>query len=140
MREIFGAQVIDIVTFDANRNVITDKYSYEKGDRTLVGERKPTGFRKHVIQTGNILVHNENMENAIKEYENEILIGDMPKSHVYVPMLADGKVKGVISLQNLDHEHAFSESDVSLLTTLTNSMSVALESARLSDETTRLLA
>jgi GAF domain-containing protein len=139
MREIFGAQVIDIVTFDANRNVIIDKYSYEKGDRTLVGERKPTGFRKHVIQTGSVLVHNENVDQAMKEYENEIIIGDMPKSQIYVPMIADGRVKGIISLQNLDHEHAFSESDISLLTTLTNSMSVALESARLFDETTRLL-
>jgi GAF domain-containing protein/CheY-like chemotaxis protein len=139
IREIFKAQVIDIVTFDANRNVIIDKYSYEKGDRTLVGERKPTGFRKHVIQTGALLVHNENVADAIKEYGNEIIIGETPKSQIYVPMLADGKVKGVISLQNLDEEHAFSDSDVSLLTTLTNSMSVALESARLFDETARLL-
>ncbi|MEO6814411.1 MAG: GAF domain-containing protein, partial [Ginsengibacter sp.] len=130
---------IDIVTFDSNRNVITDKYSYEKGDRTLIGERKPMGFRKHVIQTGTLLLHNENVEAAMKEYENVILIGETPKSQIYVPMLADGRVKGVISLQNLDHENAFSESDVSLLTTLTNSMSVALESARLFDETARLL-
>lgn len=139
IREIFNAQVIDIVTFDANRNVIADKYSYEKGDRTLVGERKPTGFRKHVIQTGVLLVHNEDVAEAMKEYGNEIIIGETPKSQIYVPMLADGRVKGVISLQNLDHENAFSESDVSLLTTLTNSMSVALESARLFDETARLL-
>jgi GAF domain-containing protein/CheY-like chemotaxis protein len=139
MREIFKAQVIDIVTFNPERNVITDKYSYEKGDRTLVGERKPTGFRKHVIQTGALLVHNENVADALKEYDNEIIIGETPKSHIYVPMLADGKVKGIISLQNLDHENAFSDSDVSLLTTLTNSMSVALESARLFDETARLL-
>ena len=49
------------------------------------------------------------------------------------------KLKAIISLQNLDHENAFSDSDVSLLTTLANSMSVALESARLFDETNRLL-
>ena len=36
-------------------------------------------------------------------------------------------------------ENAFSESDVRLLETLANSMSVALENARLFDETTRLL-
>ena len=46
---------------------------------------------------------------------------------------------GIVSLQNLDKEHAFSESDVSFLTTLVNSMSVALENARLFDETNRLL-
>src|SRR6266536_1592643 len=39
----------------------------------------------------------------------------------------------------MDHEHAFSDSDVRLLQTLANSMSVALENARLFDETQRLL-
>jgi len=45
----------------------------------------------------------------------------------------------MISLQNLDIEHAFSDSDVNLLTTLGQRMTVALESARLLDETNRLL-
>jgi GAF domain-containing protein len=46
----------------------------------------------------------------------------------------------VISLQNLDREDAFSEQDVRLLSTLAASLSVALENARLFDETKRLLA
>ena len=139
IREIFDAQVIDIVTYDKKLNLIEDRYSYEKGDRTLLGPRQPKGFRKHVIQTGQFLFHNENVEQKTREYDNEILIGQMPKSQLYVPMIAGGEVKGIISLQNLDHEQAFSQSDVSLLTTLANSMSVALESARLFDETKRLL-
>ena len=40
-----------------------------------------------------------------------------------------------ISLQNLDHEHAFSDAEVRLLTTLAGSLSVALENARLFEET-----
>jgi GAF domain-containing protein/DNA-binding response OmpR family regulator len=139
IREIFNAQVIDIVTYDPSKNLIEDQYAYEKGDRTILGPRAPKGFRKHVLETGELLLHNENVAKAVQEFENEILIGEMPKSQVYVPMIAGGKVKGVISLQNLDQEHAFSESNISLITTLANSMSVALESARLFDETTRLL-
>src|SRR6266496_2451322 len=139
MREIFNAQVIDIVTYDKSANLIEDRYSYEKGDRTLIPPRKPSGFRKHVIETKQLLWHNENVEQVMRAFSNDIVIGDMPKSQVYVPMIAGGEVTGVISLQNLDQEHAFSESNVSLLTTLANSMSVALESARLFDETNRLL-
>jgi signal transduction protein with GAF and PtsI domain len=47
-------------------------------------------------------------------------------------------VTGVISVQSYE-KHAFSENDVRLLQTLANSMSVALENARLFDETQRLL-
>ncbi|HSU28922.1 MAG TPA: GAF domain-containing protein, partial [Chitinophagaceae bacterium] len=139
IRNIFEAQVIDIVTYDAKNNVIEDQYAFEKGDRTLLGTREPKGFRKHVIDTGQLLLHNENVEKAMKDFGNEVLIGEMPKSQMYIPMIAGGEVKGIISLQNLDREHAFSDSDVSLITTLANSMSVALESARLFDETARLL-
>ena len=56
-----------------------------------------------------------------------------------MPLIAGDEVTGVISLQNLDREHAFTEADVRLLQTLANSMSVALENARLFAETQRLL-
>jgi K+-sensing histidine kinase KdpD/DNA-binding response OmpR family regulator len=139
MREIFDVQVIDIVTYDKQRNLIEDRYAFEKGDRTKLGLREPKGIRKHVIESKQSVVINDDMEKAQVEYDNVVLIGDPAKSGVFVPMIAGGEVTGVISLQNLNEEHAFSESDVSLLSTLTNSMSVALESARLFDEMNRLL-
>ena len=54
---------------------------------------------------------------------------------VFVPMVVGDSVRGYVSLQNLDRENAFSDSDVRLLSTLANSMSVALENARLFNET-----
>src|SRR5436853_27223 len=44
----------------------------------------------------------------------------------------------MIILTNMERESAFSDSDVRLLQTLANAMSVALENARLFDETQRL--
>ncbi|TMI04568.1 MAG: hypothetical protein E6H46_07040 [Betaproteobacteria bacterium] len=54
-------------------------------------------------------------------------------------MLVGTEVRGVIGLDNVDRENAFSDSDVRLLTTLASSMSVALENARLFEETKILL-
>jgi GAF domain-containing protein len=51
--------------------------------------------------------------------------------------LAGEEAVGVIGLGNWDREDAFDESDVQLLTTLASSMGVAIENARLLDETQR---
>ena len=51
--------------------------------------------------------------------------------------MGGGRAIGRISLQNLDREHAFSEADARLLTTLAASLSVTLENLRLFDEAQR---
>jgi GAF domain-containing protein len=53
-------------------------------------------------------------------------------------LVTGDQARGLINLASMK-EHAFSNSDVRLLQTLANSMSVALENARLFDETQRLL-
>src|SRR5947207_12899111 len=64
-----------------------------------------------------------------------VVSGELAKSVLFVPLMVGNHAIGRISLQNLDHEHAFSENDVRLLTTLAGSLSVALENARLFEET-----
>ena len=56
-----------------------------------------------------------------------------------MPILAGDRVLGVIALESLERD-AYDEGDVRLLSTLASSMGVALENARLFDETKRLLA
>ncbi len=139
IREIFKAQVIDIVTYDRTISKIEDRYSFEKGDRTLLGQREPTGFRKQLIDTGKAIIINKDYDRLSAESGNKVLIGDHPKSFILVPLTSGNAINGMISIQNLDKENTFSETDINLITTLANSMSIALENARLFDETTRLL-
>jgi signal transduction histidine kinase/DNA-binding response OmpR family regulator len=61
--------------------------------------------------------------------------GEPAKSALFVPLIVGGVAMGRISLQNLDHEYAFDEADVRLLVTLAGSLSVALDNARLFEET-----
>ena len=56
-----------------------------------------------------------------------------------VPLMSGGQTRGIMQLMDVQREHAYSDSDVRLLETLAASMSVALENARLFDETQRLL-
>jgi len=57
------------------------------------------------------------------------------RSAVFVPFLRGAELHGVMGVINQEREFAFNESDVHLLETIASSMSVALENARLFDET-----
>jgi GAF domain-containing protein len=69
-----------------------------------------------------------------------VLSGEPIKSALFVPLVGGGRVTGVVSLQNVDRTHAFSEDDERLLTTLAGSLSVALDNARLLHETRQRVA
>lgn len=131
VREIFNVQVMDIVTYDPESNLISMPYSYEKGDLSVITPREPYGFRLHVINSQAPFLINQNFSELAAQYDNPVLTGDWPMSALYVPLLTEGKVAGIISIQDLEHEDAFNDSDVRLLQTLANGMSVALENARL---------
>ena len=79
------------------------------------------------------------MAQAIEKYGSYTLPGTQTeKSAVFVPLVVGDQARGADHLVDMEREHAFSDSDVRLLQTLANSMSVALENARLFDETQRL--
>ncbi len=64
---------------------------------------------------------------------------DRALSVVFVPIVSGDRVTGVLLLENHEREHAYGEAEIRLLTTVASSMGVALENARLFDETQRLL-
>jgi len=139
IRETFHAQVVNIATYDRLAQLMHGRYYFE-GGRQQSGISLPLfGFRKHVIEKRKPLLINKDMPRWMEEYGNPVVQGLQPKSAVFIPMLVGEEATGVISLQNNDQENAFTEADVRLLTTLSSSMSVALENARLFDETQHLL-
>ena len=75
----------------------------------------------------------------MEKYGSHLMPGtEMEKSAIYRAAARRAIRRAASSaLMDMEHENAFSESDVRLLQTLANSMSVALENARLFDETQR---
>jgi GAF domain-containing protein/CheY-like chemotaxis protein len=140
IQEIFDAQVVDIGMIDKAENVFRFPYTIERGVRFPDEPLPVIGFRKHVVDTREPLLINERADQQAVDYgQPAVLSGEPSKSALFAPLIIGDEARGVISLQNLDREQAFSESDVRLLTTLASSLSVALDNARLFDETRRLL-
>ena len=141
IQEIFAAQVVDIGVLDRDRNVFHFPYTIERGVRFPDEPIEVVGIRKLVLESREPLLINERaLERAIELGQPGVIQGEPPKSTLWAPLIAGDEARGVISLQNLDRENAFSDSDVRLLVTLASSLSVGLENARLFDETKRLLA
>jgi PAS domain S-box-containing protein len=93
-----------------------------------------------VLATREPLLIRENMDAEAERYGSRIVAGEMPRSVLFVPLVTGGRAMGVISLQNIDREHAFDDDDQRLLTTVAGSLTVALENARLVQETRQRVA
>ena len=136
IQEIFDAQVVDIGVLDVDAGQMAFPYTIERGVRIPHEPIEVMGFRKVALETREPVVINEDIEAASAAIgQPTVLVGEPPKSTLFVPLLVGDRGVGVISLQNLDREHAFSDDDVRLLTTLAGSLTVALENARLFEET-----
>jgi serine phosphatase RsbU (regulator of sigma subunit) len=134
VREIFDAQSVTITTYDPSTETTQINYSFEKGKRFYPAHQPFSDFARYLIDSRRVVVINEDFIRRGAEFGMRVLLGEAPKSGVWVPFVIGGTVRGGISLQNVDRENAFGESDVRLLTILATSMGVALENARLFDE------
>ncbi|HEY8946961.1 MAG TPA: GAF domain-containing protein, partial [Polyangiaceae bacterium] len=146
IQEIFDAQVVDIGIYDADADLLSFPYTIERGQRVAdepmhlrSGPYEGTssaGVRLEVMATRRPFLANTPAE--LNRFGSSVaLSGEQSKSTLWAPLVVGEEARGVISLQNLDRENAFTEADVRLLTTLAASLSVALDNARLFAETRR---
>jgi GAF domain-containing protein/CheY-like chemotaxis protein len=140
LRDVFDAQAVLIGLFDHEKQVEVFTYNFEKGKHFDAPPRAFNQTRRHLIETRQTVFNNRITPESITRTGAQA-IGDsqMPKSVIFVPMVVGDEVKGYVSIQNVDRFDAFTDADVRLLETLTGSLAVAFENARLFDETQRLL-
>jgi GAF domain-containing protein/CheY-like chemotaxis protein/tetratricopeptide (TPR) repeat protein len=139
-RDLFEAQVILIATYDRLTNIVSYPYAYEGHDRLTVDPRPLTGggFSPYIIRTREPLLINTDVTRRMAELgSTSVGQGNPVKSYLGVPLIIGGEAHGVISLQNTQQENAFTASDLRLAQTLASAMGVALENARLFDETNK---
>lgn len=141
-RDIFGAQVVMVSAYDSKTDTVEHHYCIERGQRVhAAGARPPGGFRAEVIRTREPLLVNANVaEEATRRGQPTLPGTDTPKSWLGAPMLVGDQVTGILSVQNLDEENAFNESDIRFLQMFAASISIALENARLYEQARHLAA
>ena len=144
LRDIFGADMVDIQLFDPQTELIQAKYIYcggyyeaEKEPPLPLGEgltsqvilsRKPLLLRTGEEGTAHGALSYTTAPEGAKDCE----------SYMAVPIIVADKVVGVVDVQSYK-PHDFDENNLRLLSTLSSNMGVAIENARLFEETQRLL-
>ncbi|HEX6269053.1 MAG TPA: GAF domain-containing protein, partial [Anaerolineales bacterium] len=140
LREVFHTESLWIAWHDDKTNLIHSLYCYERGKRLIYSPAPPKkdGVWEKLVSTRQPL-----LLNTVKEMEAfgmRAIPGAQPsKSMVRVPIIGSDRVLGSISIDDLERENAFGESEIRLMTTIAASLGTALENARLFDETQRLL-
>ncbi|HET6594687.1 MAG TPA: GAF domain-containing protein, partial [Anaerolineales bacterium] len=138
LREVFKAANLVINWYDHETNLRHFLYAYEKGKRITVPPVKSNpASRENFFTTGKPFVVNSIAESVERKVPG-IAGVDFGKSLLYAPIIGSDKALGLIGIEDFEHEKAFGESDIRLVTTVAASLGTALENARLFDETQRL--
>ena len=134
--DIFGAQAVEIAIADPGTDQLSIVFLVEGAARQPERTIPNRGIRRHVVETGQPLLITHDMAAVVAGLEADDLAQDGPTgSAAFAPLVVAGQVRGTVSLQSPGRDHAFDDADMRLLTTITASLSVALENARLFDET-----
>ena len=134
LREIFDAQVLDIAVYDETagilRFVVPDRARRSLPERDAAGHRLPQacdGDAPSLSPSSRTWTRPSSSTTTRRRS-----LGEPSHGSAIVPAARRGRrATGVISIQDLDREHAFDDSDQRLLATIAGSLGVALDNAQL---------
>ena len=131
VRTVFKADMAYVALLDRATGMID--FPYQHGDQNAsipYGE----GLTSKIIESGRALILNADIDRRRHELGASVL-GRQARSYLGVPIGVEGVSQGVISVQNAEHEGAYGPADQRLLETIAANVGVALQNARLFDET-----
>ncbi|MCB0120032.1 MAG: GAF domain-containing protein, partial [Anaerolineales bacterium] len=142
--EVFNVQSAAIYTIDFNTKSLKYEFAFEQGKEWDIEPRPATSLHMHILEqvvgTRKSFVVNTGFNEFAKQFPDfHSSRSVLPKSLCAIPILIRKNSITGISLQNLETENFFTESALRLLETISNATGIALENARLFDETQRLL-
>ncbi len=138
VQQTFKAECVYIALYDPPTNLIRFPYFILDGQK-LITEPNPLGstLASVVIQSRQPLLINHNFAQRGIEL-GAVQVGDrLPKSWLGVPILALNESIGVLNVQSFSVEGAYTDVTVNLLVTIAANVSIAIQNARLFQETLR---
>jgi signal transduction histidine kinase/CheY-like chemotaxis protein len=137
LREVFGTGSVSMLWWDDATSHVHTLYNYEHGKP--IPHRPP---RKVEPGSEMLKAFTRREPHVFNTRAEQTAFGLAPApgtdwchSLASVPIIGSNRVLGLIALQNHEREYAYGEAEVRLLQTVASSMGMALENARLLEET-----
>jgi signal transduction histidine kinase/DNA-binding response OmpR family regulator/putative methionine-R-sulfoxide reductase with GAF domain len=136
LRSVFGSGDLGIHAWDEAAEEIATVYAVEHGVRLPVMRRKvvPGDYIHKIIVAAKVFVLGS-VEEQLREGVPVNEGADRARSILGAPMLTGDRLLGFVVIENHERDHAFGNAEKRLLTTVASSMALALENARLFDQT-----
>ncbi len=135
VRTVFSADMAYVALLDRTSGMIDFPYRHGEANTSIAYGQ---GLVSRIIETGSALILNADLDRRSIEI-GATIIGRQARSYLGVPIVVDGISQGVISVQNAEREGAYDANDQRLLETIAASVGVALQNARLFNETKEAL-
>jgi class 3 adenylate cyclase/GAF domain-containing protein len=131
---IMDANAGSIFLVNNNKLICVGTYGEPKAETRTIELKLGQGIAGHVAARGEALVVNDISNSQHFSPDVDQLTGFKTHSVLCVPMISQGKVLGVLEVLN-KKRGAFSSDDLDLLYAIGSSVSIAMENARLYQET-----
>src|SRR5262249_45885900 len=135
IRTVFRGDIAYVALYDRQTGMI--EFPYQYGEK-LVPQTYGEGLTGKIIQSGKPLIINREMDRLSHELGARV-IGKQALSYLGVPILVAGVCQGVVSVQSTQTEGLYDADDERLLSTIAANVGVALQNARLFEETKEAL-
>lgn len=134
IKQIIGDYNLIVALYDQKSNSINIPFSYENGQVISI-ESFPLGegLTSILLRTRQPLMLVEDTERKAAELGAKI-VGKPARSWMGAPMLVHNNPIGALIIQDLEHEHAFNEDDLTFFATLAGQVAGVINNVRLLDE------
>ncbi|MBU0492838.1 MAG: GAF domain-containing protein [Chloroflexi bacterium] len=140
---VMDATNLFIALYDSEEKLVSFPLAVEGNERVeqradFAPRHRGQGLTEHIIDTGLPILIETNLVEWLDEH-GIAHIGEVAQSWLGVPLYVGERVSGVIAVQSYARERAYDEEHMSLLMTIAAQAAVAIENARLFEETQRRL-
>lgn len=136
IRRLFDARNFYIAFYDAAKNEVIFPHNVTESvvDESITHLPLDRGITAHMIRTRESVLIGDGSDTWM-EAHGETPVGEPAKSFLGVPLIIGEKVLGAIAIQDYHTQNRYNEHDLRLLTSFASQAAIAIENARLFEET-----